>query len=125
MLKRQYLVLEVPAAFLSLSFYIISNAAAQINAERQLTISIIMYIILPRRGGGLMLDIQPISDQFNHFAKMTRDLQSGEECQYENYVYSKLLEAEIQSVETTERLSHEEVMAAAQSRLGLDTLREK
>ena len=72
-----------------------------------------------------MPDIQPISDQLNHFAKITHDLQSGEERQYENNVYSKLLEAEIQSVETTERLSHEEVMAAARSKLGLDTLREK
>ena len=72
-----------------------------------------------------MPDIQPISDQLNHFAKVTHDLQSGEERQYENNVYSKLLEAEIQSVGTTERLSHEEVMAAARSKLGLDTFCEK
>ena len=72
-----------------------------------------------------MPDIQSISDQLNHFAKTIHDLQSGEERQYENNVYSKLLEAEIQSIKTAERLSHEEVMAAAQSRLGLDTLREK
>ena len=72
-----------------------------------------------------MLDIQPISDQFNHSAKVTHDLQSGEECQYEDNIYCKLLEAEIQSIKTAERLSHEEVMDAAQSRLGLDTLHGK
>lgn len=86
-----------------------------------------------------MPSIRPISDLRNHFAEITRDVQSSkepvfltkngvgtivvmsmecyEEHQYESGVYNKLREAEIQAAETTERLSHEEVMAAAQQRL--------
>ncbi len=86
-----------------------------------------------------MPSIRPVSDLRNHFAEITRDVQSSgepvfltkngvgtlvvmsmecyEEKQYENYVYNKLREAEIQAAETAVRLSHEEVMAAARQRL--------
>lgn len=86
-----------------------------------------------------MPNIRPISDVRNHFAEITRDVQSSkepvfltkngvgtivvmsmecyEEHQYESNIYNKLHEAEIQASETQERLSHEEVMAAAQQRL--------
>ena len=72
-----------------------------------------------------MPSIRPAFDLRNYSAEIARDMQSSEKHQYESNVYSKLLEAEIQSVETTERLSHEEVMAAVQSKLGLSTFREK
>ncbi|MDE7262107.1 MAG: hypothetical protein K2N78_08650, partial [Oscillospiraceae bacterium] len=49
-------------------------------------------------------------------------IQSSEEYQYESDVYRKLCEAEIQAAKTTERLSHEEVMAAARAKLGLNPL---
>lgn len=83
--------------------------------------------------------IRPISDLRNHFAEITRDVQGSkepvfltkngvgtlvvmsmecyEENLYHNYVYNKLHEAEIQASETSERLSHEDVMAAARQRL--------
>ena len=86
-----------------------------------------------------MPSIRPISDLRNHFTEITRDVQSSkepvfltkngvgaivvmsmecyEEHQYESDIYNKLREAEIQAAETTERLSHEEVMAAARQRL--------
>ncbi len=86
-----------------------------------------------------MPSIRPISDLRNHFAEITRDVQSSkepvfltkngvgtlvvmsmecyEENQYENYVYNKLREAEIEAAEKAERFSHEEVMAVARQRL--------
>ena len=86
-----------------------------------------------------MPSIRPISDLRNHFAEITRDVQSSkepvfltkngvgtlvvmsmecyEENQYENYVYNKLREAENEAAEKEERFSHEEVMAAARQRL--------
>ena len=86
-----------------------------------------------------MPSIRPISDLRNHFTEITRDVQSSkepvfltkngvgtivvmsmecyEEHQYESSFYNKLREAEIQAAETTERLSHEEVVAAAQQQL--------
>lgn len=86
-----------------------------------------------------MPSIRPISDLRNHFAEITRDVQSSkepvfltkngvgsivvmsmecyEEHQYESSVYNKLREAEIQAAETTERLNHEDVMVAARRRL--------
>lgn len=86
-----------------------------------------------------MPSIRPISDLRSHFAEITRDVQSSkepvfltkngvgtlvvmsmecyEENQYENYVYNRLREAEIEAAEKTERFSHEEVMAAARQRL--------
>ena len=86
-----------------------------------------------------MPSIRPISNLRNHFAEITRDVQSSkepvfltkngvgtlvvmsmecyEENQYENYVYNKLREAEIEAAEKAERFSHEEVMAAARQRL--------
>lgn len=86
-----------------------------------------------------MPSIRPISDLRNHFAEITQDVQSSKEpvfltkngvgtlvvmsmeCyedrQYESEVYNKLREAEIQAAETTERVSHEEVMETAWRRL--------
>ena len=72
-----------------------------------------------------MPDIQPISDLCSHFAEITRDMQSSGEHQYKSHIYNKLRAAEIQAAETAERLSHEEVMAAARTKLGLDTSCEK
>ncbi|MBD5162280.1 MAG: hypothetical protein HDT14_09775 [Oscillibacter sp.] len=72
-----------------------------------------------------MPDIQPISDLCSYFAEITRDMQSSGEYQFKSNIYNKLCEAEIQAVEIAERLSHEEVMAAARIKLGLDTSREK
>ena len=40
-----------------------------------------------------------------------------EEGRYESQVYDKLLEAEIQAVSTSRRVSHEEVMRSARERL--------
>lgn len=86
-----------------------------------------------------MPHIRPISDLRNHFAEITKDVQSSkepvfltkngvgtlvvmsmeayEENRYESEVYDKLREAEIQAASTTERLSHDEVMAAARNRI--------
>ena len=83
--------------------------------------------------------IRPTSDLRNHFAEITKDAQSSkepvfltkngvgtlvvmsmeayEENRYESEVYDKLREAEIQAASTTERLSHDEVMAAARNRI--------
>lgn len=92
-----------------------------------------------------MPSIRPISDLRNHFAEITHDVQTSkepvfltkngvgtlvvmsmecyEEHQYESYVYNKLHEAEIQTAGTSERLSHEDVMAAARQKL--QTLEER
>ena len=90
-----------------------------------------------------MPNIRPISDLRNHFAEITRDVQSSkepvfltkngvgtlvvmsmecyEEKEYENYVYNRLREAEIEAVEKAERFSHEEVMATAAAGIGGQT----
>ena len=86
-----------------------------------------------------MPSIRPVSDLRNHFAEITKEVQASkepvfltkngvgsivvmsmeayEEGRYESEVYDKLKEAEIQSLETRERRTHEDVMSAAQRRL--------
>ena len=86
-----------------------------------------------------MLSIRPVSDLLNHFAEITKEVQETkepvfltkngvgsivvmsmdayEEGRYESQVYDKLLEAEIQAVSTSRRVSHEEVMRSARERL--------
>ncbi len=86
-----------------------------------------------------MPNIRPVSDLRNHFAEITREVQlsdepvfltkngvgsivvmsmeSYEQNRYDSMVYDKLLEAELQAAGTTERRSHEEVMAKARERL--------
>ena len=86
-----------------------------------------------------MPSIRPVSDLRNHFAETTREVQETrepvfltkygvgsivvmskdayEEGRYESQVYDKLLEAEIQAVSTSRRVSHEEVMRSARGRL--------
>ena len=83
--------------------------------------------------------IRPVSDLRNHFAEITKDAQSSkepvfltkngvgtlvvmsmeayEEKRFENEVYDKLREAEIEAESTTERFSHDEVMAAMRNRI--------
>ena len=51
----------------------------------------------------------PVSNTANHFAETTS---------YNNTVYDKLYEAELQAASTTERLSHDEVMDKARKLLG-------
>ncbi len=82
-----------------------------------------------------MPNIRPVSDLRNHFAEITREVQlsnepvfltkngvgsivvmsmaSYEQNRYDSMVYDKLREAELQAASSTERLSHEEVMARA------------
>lgn len=82
--------------------------------------------------------IRPISDLSDHLAEITQEAhrskepvfltQNGvgalvvmsmecyEETRYEDEIYNKLREAEIQAAETSQRFSHEEVMAAAWKR---------
>ena len=86
-----------------------------------------------------MPSIRPVSDLRNHFAEITKEVQETkepvfltkngvgsivvmsmdayEEWRYESQVYDKLLEAEIQAVSTSRRVSHEEVMRSARERL--------
>ncbi len=86
-----------------------------------------------------MPSIRPVSDLRNHFAEITKEVQETkepvfltkngvgsivvmsmdayEEGRYESQVYDKLLEAEIQAVSTSQRVSHEEVMRSARERL--------
>lgn len=86
-----------------------------------------------------MPSIRPVSDLRNHFAEITKEVQETkepvfltkngvgsivvmsmdayEEGRYESQVYDKLLEAEIQAVITSRRVSHEEVMRSARERL--------
>ena len=86
-----------------------------------------------------MPSIRPVSDLRNHFAEITKEVQETkepvfltkngvgsivvmsmdayEEGRYESQVYDKLLEAEIQAVSTTRRVSHEEDMRSARERL--------
>ena len=82
-----------------------------------------------------MPTIRPVSDLRNNFADITREVQesrepvfltkngvgsivvmsmeSYEQHRYDSMVYDKLCEAELQAASTTERLSHEDVMARA------------
>lgn len=84
-----------------------------------------------------MPKIRPISDLSDHLAEITQEsskepvfltkngvgalvvmsMECYEEARYEDDVYNKLREAEIQAAETSQRFSHEEVMAAAWKRL--------
>ena len=86
-----------------------------------------------------MPTIRPVSDLRNHFAEITREVQSSKEPvfltkngvgsivvmsmetyeagRYESQVYDQLIEAEVQAAATPQRLSHAEVMAAARARL--------
>ena len=86
-----------------------------------------------------MPTIRPVSDLRNHFAEITREVQSSkepvfltkngvgsivvmsmeayEEGRFESRVYDQLLAAEVQAAETDQRLSHAEVMAQARARL--------
>lgn len=86
-----------------------------------------------------MQRIRPVSDLRNHFAEITKDVQASkepvfltkngagsivvmsmeayEEGLYESQVYDKLKEAELQALETPKRISHTDVMQAAQKRL--------
>ena len=86
-----------------------------------------------------MPSIRPVSDLRNHFAEITKEVQETkepvfltkngvgsivvmsmdayEEGRYESQVYDKLLEAEIQAVSTSRRVSHEEVMRSARELL--------
>lgn len=83
--------------------------------------------------------IRPVSDLRNHFAEIAKEAQSRkepifltkngvgtlvvmsmeayEEKRFENEVYDKLREAEIEAESTTERFSHDEVMAAMRNRI--------
>ena len=86
-----------------------------------------------------MPSIRPVSDLRNHFAEITKEVQESrepvfltkngvgsivvmsmdcyEENRYECMVYDKLREAEIQAASTTERISHDELMAKARQRI--------
>lgn len=86
-----------------------------------------------------MPSIRPVSDLRNHFAEITKEVQESrepifltkngvgsivvmsmdcyEEKRYESMVYDKLREAEIQAATTTERISHDELMAKARQRI--------
>lgn len=86
-----------------------------------------------------MPTIRPVSDLRNHFAEITKEVQSSkepvfltkngvgsivvmsmdmyEEGRYESEVYDKLLEAEVQAASTAHRFSHAEVMTAARELL--------
>lgn len=86
-----------------------------------------------------MPSIRPVSDLRNHFAEITKEVQESrepvfltkngvgsivvmsmdcyEENRYESMVYDKLREAEIQAESTTERISHDELMAKARQRI--------
>lgn len=86
-----------------------------------------------------MPSIRPVSDLRNHFAEITKEVQESrepvfltkngvgsivvmsmdcyEENRYESMVYDKLREAEIQAASTTERISHDDLMAKARQRI--------
>ncbi|MBQ3702428.1 MAG: type II toxin-antitoxin system prevent-host-death family antitoxin [Oscillospiraceae bacterium] len=86
-----------------------------------------------------MPNIRPVSDLRNHFAEITKEAQlsgepvfltkngvgsivvmsmeSYEQNRYDSMVYDKLREAELQAASTSERRSHEEVMAKARELL--------
>lgn len=86
-----------------------------------------------------MQRIRPVSDLRNNFTEITKDVQASkepvfltkngagslvvmsmecyEEGLYESQVYDKLREAEIQAIESKDRLSHSDVMQSARVRL--------
>ncbi len=86
-----------------------------------------------------MPKIRPVSDLRNHFTEITKEAQlsnepvfltkngigslvvmsmeSYEQNRYDSMVYDKLREAELQAASTTERRSHEDVMAKARALL--------
>lgn len=86
-----------------------------------------------------MPSIRPVSDLRNHFADITKEVQesrepvfltkngvgsivvmsmeSYEQNRYDSMVYYRLLEAEIQASQTTERFTHEQVISKARERL--------
>ena len=86
-----------------------------------------------------MPTIRPVSDLRNHFAEITKEVQSSkepvfltkngmgsivvmsmeayEEGRYESQVYDQLLEAEVQAAKTSQRFSHAAVMEAARAKL--------
>lgn len=86
-----------------------------------------------------MPSIRPVSDLRNHFADITKEVQesrepvfltkngvgsivvmsmeSYEQNRYDSMVYDRLLEAEIQATQTTERFTHEQVISKARDRL--------
>ena len=86
-----------------------------------------------------MPNIRPVSDLRNHFAEITREtelsgepvfltkngvgsivvmsMESYEQNRYDSMVYDKLREAELEAASTSERYSHEEVMAKARALL--------
>ncbi len=88
-----------------------------------------------------MPTIRPVSDLRNHFAEITKEVQSSKEPvfltkngvgsivvmsmesyeagRYESQVYDQLVEAEVQAAGTAQRFSHADVMAAARARLKL------
>lgn len=86
-----------------------------------------------------MPSIRPISDLRNHFAEITKEvhesaepvfltkngvgsivvmsMEAYEAGRYDSQVYDQLVEAEIQAASSPQRISHDEVMAAARARL--------
>lgn len=86
-----------------------------------------------------MPSIRPVSDLRNHFADITKEVQesrepvfltkngvgsivvmsmeSYEQNRYDSMVYDRLLEAEIQATQTTERFTHEQIISKARERL--------
>lgn len=84
-----------------------------------------------------MPNIRPISDLRNHFAEITREVQSSDEPvfltkngvgaivvmsmesyeqkRYDSMVYDKLREAELQAASSSERIGHDAVMAKARA----------
>lgn len=86
-----------------------------------------------------MPSIRPVSDLRNHFTDITKEVQesrepvfltkngvgsivvmsmeSYEQNRYDSMVYDRLLEAEIQATQTTERFTHEQVISKARERL--------
>lgn len=86
-----------------------------------------------------MQRIRPVSDLRNNFAEITRDAQASKEPVfltkngagslvvmsmesyenglYESQVYDALREAELQAMESKDRLSHADVMKSARARL--------
>ena len=81
-----------------------------------------------------MSRIRPVSELWNHFAEITREVQESQESvfltknsvgslvvmsmeSYDSMVYDKLREAELQAAGTKERVSHEDVMAKARERI--------
>lgn len=86
-----------------------------------------------------MPSIRPVSDLRNHFAEITKEVHESKEPvfltkngvgsivvmsmeayeagRYDSQVYDQLVEAEVQAASSPQRISHDEVMAAAKARL--------